>query len=406
MVSNYRRLLPFALLFFLACLTSCSSPVKRGGVGTSTQAPPSDVFDAYMHQNFAAADGFDFSVGDANGRGSYKEKATGKEFEGWYIATQFAEEYSLGVHTGEDWNGSGGGATDLGQDVHAVANGRVVFAADCGRLWGNVVLIEHYFYENNERRKILSLYAHLLDIKVESGQAVRRRQVIATIGQDPAKLFSPHLHLELRWDETLEPTYWPSSNGKDRVWVREHYASPTDFINNHRTLPTPQNEPSLVLVDQNSYRARHYKRGTLQQEYAVAFGQGQGQKLIEGDNKTPKGMYFVVEKYRGRFDQPYGEYYGGHWIKINYPNRYDAERGRSQQIISSQQAESIAASWQNRELTPQNTGLGGGIGFHGWNKEWDNDGPRHLSWGCVVMHLKDIGTFYDLIPKGTMIVIF
>lgn len=402
---SFRIFILFALIILLS-LSSCSTAPEKRSSRLASQPTPSDVFDAFMASETPPADGFDFAVGDENGRGSYTDKASGKEFDGWYVAVQFAEDYSLGIHTGEDWNGNGGGSTDLGQDVHSVANGRVVFAEHCGRLWGNVVMVEHVFYENNERRKIFSLYAHLLEIKVTTGQEVRRRQVIATIGQDPEKLFSPHLHLELRWDETLEPTFWPSSNGKDHAWIRERYAPPTEFINAHRVLPVPQTEHNLVLVDQESYRARFYQRGTLQAQYDVAFGQGRGQKMIEGDNKTPKGMYFVIEKYRGKFDQPYGEYYGGHWIKINYPNRYDADRGRKQQIITDQQLAEIALAWQRRRPTPQNTGLGGGIGFHGWNREWDDSGPRHLSWGCVVMHVKDIRKFYDQIPEGTMVVIF
>lgn len=391
------------LLFVVISFQSCRQAVS---IRRSEPSVPNNVFDAYLNTDIPPADGFDFPIGDVNGQGSYTDLASGVVHNGWYVATQFNEQYSLGIHTGEDWNGSGGGSTDLGQPVHAVANGRVVFAEHCGRLWGNVVIIEHHFYENNERHKILSLYAHLNEIKVAQGEKIQRRQVVATVGQDPEKLFSPHLHLELRWDDTLAPTYWPSSDGKDQKWMTEHYAAPTRFINGHRSLPVPQSEANLILVDQDSYRTRLYRRGELLHEYDVAFGQGKGQKLVEGDNKTPKGMYFVVEKYRGRFDQPYGEYYGGHWIKINYPNRYDAERGRTQQIISPEQASSIAASWERRELTAQDTRLGGGIGFHGWNKEWGNDGPRHLSWGCVVMHLTDISDFYDQIPKGTMVVIF
>ena len=403
-MKRFRHVSPALILLAFASFQSCRQPA--GTNQTRQQSAPQNIFDVYMNSEVPPADGFDFPIGDLNAEGSYTDLATGVVHNGWYIATQFNEQYSLGIHTGEDWNGSGGGATDLGQDVHAVANGRVVFAEHCGRLWGNVVIVEHYFYENDQRRKILSLYAHLLEIKVSAADKIKRRQVIATIGQDPEKLFSPHLHLELRWDETLSPTYWPSSDGKDQQWVRAHYAAPTEFISAHRSLPVPQTEANLVLVDQSSYRTRVYKRGQLLHEYDVAFGQGKGQKLIEGDNKTPKGMYFVVEKYRGKFDQPYGEYYGGHWIKINYPNRYDAERGHSQQMISEQQAASIATSWQRRELTAQDTRLGGGIGFHGWRQEWDNNGPRHLSWGCVVMHLKDIGNFYDQIPNGTMVVIF
>lgn len=403
---SFRIPLLFAFIILLSLSSCSSSPEKRTNRLPSSQPTPADVFDAFMASDVPPADGFDFAVGDENGQGRYTDNASGKEFDGWYVAVQFAEEYSLGIHTGEDWNGRGGGSTDLGQDVHSVANGRVVFAEHCGRLWGNVVMVAHAFYENNRRLKIFSLYAHLLEIKVTTGQEVRRRQVIGSIGQDPEKLFSPHLHLELRWDETLEPTFWPSSNGKDQAWIRERYAQPSEFINAHRSLRVPQNEQSLVLVDHESYRARFYQQGALKAEYDVAFGQGRGQKMIEGDNKTPKGMYFVIEKHRGRFDQPYGEYYGGHWVKINYPNKYDADRGLAQQIISKQQQSDIATAWQRRQPTPQNTGLGSGIGFHGWNREWDNSGPRHLSWGCVVMHLKDIGTFYNQIPEGTMVVIF
>ena len=366
----------------------------------------SNIFDQYLKSDFAPADGFDFPVGNSDGKGGYIDKSTGKRHDGWFIATRFVEQYSLGIHPGEDWNGAGGGDTDLGQDVFAVANGLVVFAENCGRLWGNVVIIEHIFYENNEKRKIRSVYAHLQEIKVSSGEAVRRRQIIGSIGQDPEKLFPPHLHLELRWDDTLPPTYWASSNGKDEAWVREHYAAPTGFINSHRKLFVPQQEPTLVLVDQKSYKMRFYKNGDLQGEYEVGFGQSKGTKRIQGDNKTPVGMYFVVQKHRGKFEGVYGDYYGGHWIKINYPNKYDAERGMSEGIINAGQSAVINTKWSNRELTLENTKLGGGIGFHGWIREWNNDETRHLSWGCVVMHIYDISHLFDEVKQGTMVVIF
>jgi murein DD-endopeptidase MepM/ murein hydrolase activator NlpD len=403
MLTPHHRIIA-VLIVVAGSLISCRNATPRKP--TTNLASVQGTFAAYLNSEVPAADGFDFAVGDANGRGSYQDLATGTSYNGWYIATQFNEEYSLGIHTGEDWNGSGGGNTDLGQDVHAVANGLITFAENCGRLWGNVIIIEHRYYENHEPRKILSLYAHLNKIKVNKADKVTRRQVIATIGQDPDKTFQAHLHLELRWDPSLAPTYWPSSNGKSHDWISEHYAAPSQFISNHRTLPVPEKEKTLVLVDQQNYKARIYEAGVLRAEFDVSLGQGQGQKEIEGDNKTPKGMYFVVQKHKGEFDGPYAAYYGGHWIKINYPNKYDAERGFAQSIISKTQRDQISASWLKRQPTLQNTKLGGGIGFHGWNKEWQNDGPRHLSWGCVVMHLRDIGKFYDDVSEGAMVIIF
>ncbi|HEX4947342.1 MAG TPA: peptidoglycan DD-metalloendopeptidase family protein [Blastocatellia bacterium] len=401
------RAIIFALVLF--CITHALACTSAGNSRFSAPATPrtsGNMFDDYLHTEYAPADGFDFPFGTPDGKGDYTDKATGKQYSGWYTATKFNEQYSLGIHPGEDWNGNGGKNTDRGQDVYAIANGRVVFAESCGRLWGNVIVIEHTFYENFERKTIQSVYAHLLDIQVRAGDSVKRRQLIAHIGQDPDKTYDAHLHLELRSDLTLAPNYWPSSNGNDQAWVRGHYIEPSSFIAAHRKLFVPHNEATLVLVDQASYKMRLYKQAQLISEHDVSFGQEKGQKRVQGDNKTPKGMYFVTNKHRGAFDGAYGAYYGGHWIKVNYPNPYDAARGQAERIISAEQAARIKASWLNRAPTLENTKLGGGIGFHGWIKEWDNDGPRHLSWGCVVMHIFDITKLFDHIPPGTMVVIF
>jgi murein L,D-transpeptidase YafK len=248
-------------------------------------------------------------------------------------------------------------------------------------------MIDHIFYENHEKKQVRSVYAHLHEIKVHAGQIVRRRDVIATVGQDPDKLFAPHLHLELRWDQSLSPTYWPSSNGKDATWVKEHYTAPSPFINSHRNVPRPQIESNLILINKQGYKMRLYQSGNMVEEYDIGLGQTSGPKEIEGDRKTPVGMYFVIQKHSGQFDGPYAAYFGGHWIRVNYPNSFDGSRGRSQNLISAQQQQEIATRWVRREPTLERTALGGGIGFHGWNKEWDNRGVRQLSWGCVVLHL-------------------
>lgn len=253
---------------------------------TQTSQPPArnstgNPFNDFLQTDITPADGFDFPFGDANGQGAYTDQATGKTHQGWYSATRFGEKYSLGLHPGEDWNGRGGGNTDLGQPVFAVAQGRVVFAEQCGQPWGNVIVIEHVFYENHEQRRIRSLYAHLQTLKVKRGATVQRRQQIGAIGQDPDRTFGAHLHLELRWDEMLTPTYWPSSHGKDLRWVREHYAEPSSFIAAHRRLFVPQQEAPLLLVDQASYKMHLYQRGQLRGEYDISLGQGVGPKRVQ-----------------------------------------------------------------------------------------------------------------------------
>ena len=381
------------------------SITASAGPSPSPKAPSPDPFDPWLRADFPVADGFDFPVGDADGRGSYVDLQTHRAHDGWYVATKFAEHYSLGIHPGEDWNGTGGGNTDLGQDVHAVAHGRVAFAGHGGERWGNVVMIDHLFYENHERRHIRSVYVHLLAAHVKVGDVVTRRHVIGAIGRDPDGLYPAHLHLELRWDTTLSPTFWPSSAGHDEAWVRQHYAAPTAFIAERRRLPVPQSEKALLLVSTEARRVRVLLEGRHVGDFEVGFGQEPGRKRRKDDLRTPRGMYFVVDKSRGPFAGPYGAYYGGHWIKVNYPNAYDAAWGREQGLLGRDAARRISAAWGKRTSTWQGSPLGSGIGFHGWISDWPLDGQRRLSWGCVVMRNADIAALFDRIPVGAMVVI-
>jgi hypothetical protein len=394
----------FSLLFistFALWLTGCSSVAKSEKISqplATNDRNPANEFDEYLHTEIPPGDGFDFPFGSSADDNNPPQ--------GWSVVSRFAERQALGINPGEDWKFIGDQAAALEQRISSVANGRVILAQKNVEHLGNVIIIEHLFYENYEKRKICSVYAHLSRINVQVGEAVKKHQPIATLKQDSEADNRLKVHIELKWTEALEPTSLPSVADKDQTWVKRHYAAPSQFISQHRKLFVPQQEAKLLVVSHQTYKMRLYETGKMFGEYDVSFGQSKGQKQAEGDNKTPKGMYFVIQKHRGKFDGTYGGYYGGHWIKINYPNKYDAALGRETGKVTPQQAEKIAANWQMRAPTAENTGLGGGIGFHGWIKEWRNDGPRHLSWGCVVMHIYDISRLYDALPQGTMVVIF
>jgi hypothetical protein len=267
------------------------------------------------------------------------------------------------------------------------------------------VVVEHIYYENHKKKHIQSQYAHLSRIDVKAGEIVSRRQLVGAIGRDPEDNYLAHLHLEVRSNTRLHAAYWPSSNGRDLKWIRSNYLAPTPFIKGHRHLVVPQDEDNLIVVEHEYYRMHHYQRGVLKGSYEVAFGQSKGVKKRRGDNRTPKGMYFVVVKHKGSFKGPYRQYFGGHWIKVNYPNTFDADRGTRMGLIGKTIAKKIKKRWAKRLLTPQKTKLGGGIGFHGWEGPWRLADGGHLSWGCIVMHNPDIAKVFDHIPKGTVVVI-
>lgn len=259
-----------------------------------------------------------------------------------------------------------------GGAVRAIAHGRVASVS------GAMVAIDHVFYENHERRQIRSVYQPVATVSVRAGAVVERGDRIAATVRAPIDL-----RLELSEKATTEPA---------------------SFIRSHRRLAVPQDEPALLLVSTRERKLRLRLEGRHAGDLEVGFGQEEGRKRQQHDLRTPLGMYFVVAKSRGPFAGPYASFYGGHWIKVNYPNAYDAAWARQQGLLTQGAAAGIATAWRDRRPTAQDTALGGGIGFHGWADDWDLDGPRRLSWGCVVMRNADIARVFDRVPIGARIV--
>lgn len=154
-----------------------------GGIALVLAASPLDLA-AQAFTTTRLADGFDYPVGKPNG-------------DGYYIFRGFSQN----GHLGEDWNGNGGGDTDEGDPVYAIAHGVVVFSEDYMRGWGNVVIIRHAYRESNGQIAFVdSLYGHLKVRSVQLGQQVTRGQVVGTIGCGPHRMYAAHLHFEIRKD--------------------------------------------------------------------------------------------------------------------------------------------------------------------------------------------------------------
>jgi len=172
------------------------------------------------------ADGFDFPVGQGEARGYYK-----------------ARGFRSHGHLGEDWDGVGGGDTDLGDPVYSIGDGIVVFARDCHQGWGNVVIVRHAYRESGNVRTVDSLYGHLNKILVHRGQTVKRGQQIAEIGNAHG-LYDAHLHLEVRRNIAI---------GMSRDKFAQdftNYYDPSDFISAHRHL---QSSGASTRVAMNTF---------------------------------------------------------------------------------------------------------------------------------------------------------
>jgi len=154
------------------------------------------------------ADGFNFPVGKANAIGYYN-----------------AQGFTKNNHLGEDWNGVGGGNSDLGDPIYAIADGYVKYAKQGVTGWGNVIRIVHTLPNGNQYE---SLYAHCDKIIVKKKNWVRKGQKIGTIGNVNGKYLA-HLHFEIRDDIHM-------GTGKGYAKNTKGYLNPTSFIKAHKSV--------------------------------------------------------------------------------------------------------------------------------------------------------------------------
>lgn len=162
------------------------------------------------------ADGFDFPVGKPNGDGYYKARGL---------------RLKSPRHLGEDWNGNGGGNSDLGDPVYTIGHGLVTYAADAKGRWGKVVIVRHAFREPRSGRVLCcqTLYGHLDRIDVKLGQIVKRGDQVGTIGTNRG-MFPAHLHAELHFNIL-------ANCGQQGIpKTAKNYGDLTSFINHYRRL--------------------------------------------------------------------------------------------------------------------------------------------------------------------------
>ncbi len=131
-----------------------------------------------------------------------------------------------------------------------------------------------------------------------------------------------------------------------------------------------------------------YLDGKFVKTYPVVFGRNpHKQKLYEGDNCTPEGVFRVVSK---RVHEEWSRF-----ILLNYPTWDDVQRHReacSQGIIPLREGSCI--------------GLGGGIGIHGTHSEALNHSMIDWTEGCISLLNRDIEEFFPYIERGTLVFIF
>ncbi|MFT5882418.1 MAG: murein DD-endopeptidase MepM/ murein hydrolase activator NlpD [Crocinitomicaceae bacterium] len=180
------------------------------------------------------ADGFDYPVGKPNATGYYKARGL---------------RLRSPMHFGEDWNGKGGGDSDLHDPIYACANGVVTFAYDLRGGWGRVIIIRHAYRDPKlgQIKYVDSLYGHNRKMLVKIGDKVKRGQQISTMGNNRG-MYMAHLHFEIR--HNLKIGMMRSSAAS----TYSNWADPTAFIKKYRKLKVESKKHEVPTKTYPAYK--------------------------------------------------------------------------------------------------------------------------------------------------------
>jgi len=121
--------------------------------------------------------------------------------------------------------------------------------------------------------------------------------------------------------------------------------------------------------------------------YHCITGTNPGQKMIEGDRRTPLGSFRIVYK------NPESKYHLS--MGLNYPRTEDAQRGLKEGLISKAEFDQIRLAENTNGIPSWYTRMGGEIMIHGFAE------GRDSTAGCVAITNPEIEELYAICDVGT-----
>ncbi|MCH7992992.1 MAG: L,D-transpeptidase [Planctomycetes bacterium] len=146
------------------------------------------------------------------------------------------------------------------------------------------------------------------------------------------------------------------------------------------------NEPRLVVL-KSKHVAHLFDGEKLVRSYPIDLGfVPLGQKLREGDGKTPFGRFRIATK---NSDSPYHRFLG-----LDYPHEEAVKRGLQTGLVTRGEAARIRAALAAGRCPDWSTALGGGIGIHGHRR------GRDWTAGCVAVADEHIEELFAVMRIG------
>ncbi len=147
----------------------------------------------------------------------------------------------------------------------------------------------------------------------------------------------------------------------------------------------PANTPYYIIVDKSDNTLTVYDAEDWLIQYPCTFGSDDlGDKMMEGDRRTPEGRFYISTKY---VHQKWSRF-----MMLDYPTKSDYDKFNQRKA---------------KGIIPPSAKIGGAIGIHGtWpHEDWAVENLQSWTQGCVSMKNEDVEELYKMITPGTLVII-
>jgi|SRR6185437_3747268 len=166
--------------------------------------------------------------------------------------------------------------------------------------------------------------------------------------------------------------------------VRQAFKEDSHFTK-RITKSSSRDNPYYIIISKKSYELRVYDDQGWYATYPCVFGSNDlGDKLMEGDKRTPEGKFKIILKKndsKWKFE-----------MLLDYPDPDSYKK------FNERKAEGII---------PKKAKIGGGIAIHATRpqEEWTVDYYQNWTDGCISLKYSEAADLYSYIPVGTPVTI-
>jgi len=167
--------------------------------------------------------------------------------------------------------------------------------------------------------------------------------------------------------------------------IKRHSTRRIPIDNTIIRLKDTTDNPYSIVIDKSTYELKVYDDEGWYATYPVVFGSKDlGDKMREGDKRTPDGNFKVILK---KINKDWGPE-----LLLDYPNPTAVQKFNQRKA---------------QGLIPKSARIGNGIAIHATRpkEEWTVDSYYNWTDGCISVKYTEMQDLYSYIPVGTPVTI-